>query len=105
MGSAASTAPAFCYKHSACPGSCTGWPSFSLASAQVQTHTELPVLISACRYHALLSSSALPGGLLDPAQLGRLRSELLASAATAAASSGVGYQDLAKESAADGSFK
>lgn len=57
------------------------------------------------RYAALLSSEALPGGLMDPAALGRLRAELLAGAAAAAGSSGVGYADLVQESAEDSSLK
>jgi hypothetical protein len=58
-----------------------------------------------CRYAALLSSEALPGGLLDPAALGRLRADLLAGAAAAAQSSGVGYADLVRESSGDTPLK
>jgi hypothetical protein len=78
-------------------------------------------------YHALLSSGALPGGLLDPGHLAKLRAELLAAAAgvvTAAAvsicaaglkafthctgsvaTSGIGYSDVTRVTSDQGQFK
>lgn len=57
------------------------------------------------RYAAFLSSGALPGALLDPASLARMRSDLETSMRAPAAVSGIGYKDLVAEADADSGYR
>ncbi len=43
--------------------------------------------------------------MLDPDTLGRMRHELMAGAAAAAATSGLGYADVVQETASQSTFK
>lgn len=87
------------------------WPSFmhvfmcSSGNCTADRTADRTVDCPARRYAALLSSEAVPGGLMDPAALGRLRAELMAGAAAAAATSGIGYKDLVQEASGDVSLR